>query len=186
MLRWLHRDRPTGEANPFEVYLLVACVLVGFLIFGAEARPQSITSLLPPLLRIVWAIMLCVGGALALIGLYWPGDPFTGVEIKRIGLYSVGIGALAWGTAAAFYGPIGRPTAISNIAFALACATRLVQISRRIRFAREHLQAVLRTPPPAEQDPVSPPSPPPGIVSVTPPAIILITPPGESDHGVDC
>lgn len=133
--------RPLGEPNPFEVYLLLASVLVGVLVLAHGAAPASITSLLPPWLRTIWAVMLCCGGVTALAGLYWPGAPFTGVEVKRVGLSAVAFGSLAWGTAAAFYGAIGIPTAISNVAFALACAARIVQVSRRIRFTRAHLRA---------------------------------------------
>lgn len=143
--RWAARPpRPAGDPNPFEAYLFVACVLQGFAVLVGAARPTSMEMALPLLFRVVWAGLLLVGGIAVLTGLYWPGSPLTGVEIKRPGLVAVGGAALAYGVALIPFGATGLVVAIANVAFALACAVRVRQVTRRVRTVRTHLAAARR------------------------------------------
>lgn len=135
--------RPMGDPNPFEAYLLAACVVQGAVVLLGWARPTSIEQALPLALRILWAGLLLVGGVFALVGLYWP-DPLTGVEIKRPGLVAVGTATLTYGVALVPLGAVGMVAATANIAFALACAVRIRQVTRRVNAVRAHLVAARR------------------------------------------
>jgi hypothetical protein len=135
--RWA--ERPTGEPNPFEAYMFAACVVQGAALLTGAARPTSIEQALPLQLRVVWATLLLLGGVAVLVGLYWPGSPMTGVEIKRPGLVAVGGAALAYGLALLPFGAAGMVVAIANVSFALACAVRVWQVTRRVRAVRRNL-----------------------------------------------
>lgn len=119
--------------------MFAACVLQGFAVLVGAARPTSIEQAVPLALRVVWAGLLLVGGVAVLIGLYWPGSPLTGVEIKRPGLVAVGGAALAYGVALVPFGAAGMVVAIANMSFAIACAVRVRQVTRRVRTVRAHL-----------------------------------------------
>jgi hypothetical protein len=135
--KWVHR--PTGPINPFELAAVVAGIAQGLLVIVGAADPRSVTEALPELLLYVWAALLAAGGGATLAGLTWLGDPFTGVEIKRVGLVAIGFGALVYGSAALLLGSVGLTVAIYNLLLAAACFARLVQVSRRLAQAREHL-----------------------------------------------
>lgn len=135
--------RPAGDPNPFEAYLLGAAVVQGAVVLIGWARPTSIELALPLLLRILWAGLLLTGGAVALLGLYWP-NPLTGIEIKRPGLVAVGTATLTYGIALVPLGPAGLVAATANVAFALACGVRVWQVTRRVNEVRAHLVASRR------------------------------------------
>jgi hypothetical protein len=144
----LHRDardrpaRPTGDPNPFEAWLFAACAVQGVALLVGWADPTSIQQALPPLFRTVWAVMLALGGTAVIVGLYWPWDPFTGVEIKRPGLVACAAATLAYSIALLPYGAAGLMVSVFNASFAVACIVRVRQIARRMHQAREQLAAV--------------------------------------------
>lgn len=140
--RWEHR--PTGEVNPFELFMLVACVATGSSTLAGVAAPGSITATLPHSFVIAWAILLTVGSVLSLTGLFWPGHPATGPEIKRVGLVSTGFATAAYAVAAANAVPTGAGigSASLNIAFTTACLYRTIQVTRLVRGTRVHLAAI--------------------------------------------
>lgn len=135
------KSRPAGPVNPFEVWLLTACVIQGLVVLTHTARPPSVQALLPPWLRLLWGVLLLVGGVLSVAGLYWP-DPFTGIEIKRVGLVLAAAGVLAYGVALLAVGPNGYLAAATNIAFAFACAVRVYQVSQALTAARGRIAAM--------------------------------------------
>jgi hypothetical protein len=140
-----HLERPLGVPNPFETYLLGACVIQGYAVLSRIAQPQSVQALLPPWLRILWAVLLLIGGALAVSGLYWR-DPLTGIEIKRVGLVAAGGGTCAYGVALMFFGPQGLVAAMTCLAFAVACMVRVRQATKALNRARGRITA-MRPPP---------------------------------------
>lgn len=123
--------------------MFAIALLQGLLVLTGAARPTSMIEALPPLIRYTWATLLCMGGAVALAGLYWPLDPFTGVEVKRVGMIAAGFGTLAYGVALLLaYGSTGLLAAGSNLAFTAACLTRVVQVSRGLPAARIRMSRV--------------------------------------------
>jgi hypothetical protein len=135
------RERPAGDVNPFEVYLLGACVVQGYAVLSHVAEPHSLQDLLPPWLRIMWGALLLIGGALSVGGLYWL-DPFTGIEVKRVGLVCAGGGTFAYGLALVALGPTGFVAAATCIAFTIACVVRVKQVSRALNAARGRITAM--------------------------------------------
>lgn len=135
------RARPTGDPNPFEGFLLGVCAIQGWSVLVGTSTPTSIQASLGPGLRFAWAFLLLTGGIAAVSGLYWPGNPITGVEIKRVGLVATGTATLAYGVALLLLGPIGLNVALANFAFSIACFTRTIQVTRRIRGARRRIVA---------------------------------------------
>ncbi len=65
-------------------------------------------------------------------------NPFTGVEIKRVGLVALFFGGAIYALAAFELGRRGVPTAILHGGIAGAAMTRLVQVTRKLRAARRH------------------------------------------------
>lgn len=139
-LRRAHIERITGYPNPFEAYLLVACVVQGALVVTGVARPGAIEAALSgvPGLRYVWALLLLLGGLLGLLGLYWRGENETaGVLIKRAGLICVGFGTLVYGIALALAGATAYVASLTTLAFAWAAFTRAAQVTRMLRDAEK-------------------------------------------------
>lgn len=143
MRKLSYMERITGYPNPFETYLLVAGAAQGLLVGLGVARPASLEAALQgvPWLRYVWAVLIGLGAVTSLIGLYWTGNDFTGTEIKRAGLISVGFGGLIYGIAALFAGPAGVAAGVSTCAFGLAAFARFWQVTRLLRLARQEAVA---------------------------------------------
>lgn len=130
---WLRpAEHVTGPPNPFEAFLLFACLVQGSNVLLGGPRPNSITGALPNWMQLLWGAMVAIGGGLAITGLYWRGNKYTGAEIKRIGFAAAGGAALVYGLALLTIGPSGTTAAISNLAFVCACAVRWWQVGRAI------------------------------------------------------
>lgn len=134
--------RPAGPANPFEGFMLFVCGLQGFLVISHLAKPASIMLLLPEGFRIMWATLLMFGGMVALCGLYWPGNPFTGVEVKRVGLLACAFPSLAYSIALFALGQVAFVAGVQSFMLAVACLWRVVQVSGALRSARKRITDV--------------------------------------------
>lgn len=130
-------DRIAGYPNPFEAYLLAAASTQGVLVALGVAHSAALDATLgaAPWLRWTWAALMALGGCAAILGLYWPADPFTGVEIKRVGLVATGFGALIYAFAVWSLGRSGVITGLSSAAFAAACFVRTWQVTQLLRRA---------------------------------------------------
>lgn len=137
-----HIDRIAGYPNPFETYLLVASFIQGILValgIGHSAALEAAFSG-SPWLRWTWAALGTLGATTALLGLYWRGDPFTAVEVKRVGLIVTGFGALIYSVSLWLSQPI--PIAgLPAVAFAVACFVRTWQVSRLLKYAEQAVSA---------------------------------------------
>lgn len=119
-----------GGRNPFQLWMLAACVLSGLAgLFAPGANANAINRLLPGWETEAWFIGLALFGLIGLIG-----SLRNSLLIERVGivalsmlaaLYSVGVVAAA--------GTRGLFVALLVAAFAAACATRFVQINRDLR-----------------------------------------------------
>jgi hypothetical protein len=137
-----HIDRIAGYPNPFETYLLVASLVQGVLVALGIGHSTALEAAFSdsPWLRWTWAALGTLGAATALLGLYWRGDPFTGVEVKRVGLIVTGFGALIYAVSLWLSQPV--PVAgLPAVAFAVACFVRTWQVSRLLRRAEQAVSA---------------------------------------------
>lgn len=142
------RLRPAGPPNPFETFLLAVCAVQGWAVLSHAARPPSVQALMPPWLRVIWGLLLLAGGILSVSGLYWT-NPFTGIEIKRVGLLAAAGGTLAYAVALLTIGTAGILAAATNLGFAIACVVRIWQVTRALEAARGRMTAM--RPPGGEQ-----------------------------------
>lgn len=116
--------------NPFQLWMLSACVLSGVVgLTGPGENSSAISRLLPGWETTAWYVGLAAFG---LIGLF--GAVRNNLLIERVGmaglstlalLYAVGVVAVA--------GTRGLFAALLIAAFAAACVTRFLQINRDLR-----------------------------------------------------
>lgn len=122
--------------NPFELYWLVAICIIGVLYAAGLKPPSSVQQLLPEWAVTLWAANLAVGGLTALIGGFWRKQLDNGLVAYQFGWGLVGIGTLIYGLALLILHPAaGAYPAASNILWALACFTRVVQVQRFFRLS---------------------------------------------------
>jgi hypothetical protein len=126
-----------SQRNPFEVYLLLVGAVLGSarLMFGFKT--SSVIDGLDPVVLKLWSWLVTSGCIVGLIGLSLPKKWIeVGLQLERYAMTIVGGGLLVY--AGIVYGQVGSAglwTASTNGAFALACLTRSVQISRRFHWA---------------------------------------------------
>lgn len=136
-----HRiDRPAGPANPYEGWVFAVSVVVGCATLVRLAQPASLDAVTSPALRWVWAVLMTAGGAAAFAGLYWPGNPFMGVYVKRAGIIAMAGALLAYGVAILALGRSGIVVGLVLLALAAASVQRTVQITRDVAAARARLR----------------------------------------------
>jgi hypothetical protein len=129
------RPDPLGiPRNPFQVYLLCLAILSGGLLAFGVTTSGSIEDSLPTFYATSWGLMLVFGSAAALAGMFWPGDPMTGLVVKRSGLVAVGIAATVYVVVLVlFFGMRASLAAGVTLGFAYACFWQVHQINRHIR-----------------------------------------------------
>jgi hypothetical protein len=133
-----HRiDRPAGPPNPFEFYLLLYAAAAGTATVLGLASPRTIDVAVSPGFRYVWACLLTAGCYLSLAGMYWPGDRYTGLFVKRSGLLAVAGAELGYGIALAALGKPGVVVALLNLGFGTAAVARVWQITKAVAKDRQ-------------------------------------------------
>lgn len=120
-----YTDPLRAGRHPFQTYLLSLCVISGAPMAVGKVTANSIEDKLPQPLVIAWGIMLVSGAAVALIGAYLRGSYATALTLERIGLWSVGGAALAYGVCILAAGNIGSLVVAGIIlGFGAACVRR--------------------------------------------------------------
>lgn len=120
--------------HPLVIYLLALTFLSGLANLLGEPTAESVETQLHPDIRLMWNVILTLGATTALAGMFWPGDPRTGLLLKRFGYMALSIAALAYalvlillvGQGALFVGLI-----IGGFSVACGYATR--QVNQAIR-----------------------------------------------------
>jgi hypothetical protein len=124
-------DRPTGPANPYETWVFAASVLAGVLALTPYATPTSLDEATWPGFQIMWGTVHAVAGAVALAGLYWPGQPIRAIYVKRAGILGLAGTFSTYGIALlTVTGPSGVVVGLELLSLGVACLVRAVQITR--------------------------------------------------------
>lgn len=132
-MRHLKPD-PMGEArNPLQVYLLTVALISGIGFLLGTATSGSIQDQLTPLARYGWGLMLTIGSASALGGMFWQGDPRNGLLVKRFGFVGLTGASVIYGASLIVSAGLeGFLVAFSVFGFALACGERAWRINQVI------------------------------------------------------
>lgn len=125
---------PLGEPrNPLAIYLLVLCFISGLGILVGVSTSGSIESALPEYLAQVWGFMLAFGSSVSLAGMFWQGDPRTGLLVKRVGMLSLSIAAFIYAVVIVVAaGAAGAFVAGIVAGFSVATFAQFLRINRRI------------------------------------------------------
>lgn len=127
-------DLPSSR-HPFEIFMLVVCVVVGLPILFGNPPPPSVDALMPLWARIIWSVLVAGGALTALIGVALP-QRLAGVFVEQVGLVAVGVGTVVYALCSFVYNDIqlALPAAMI-LAFGVACLWRWVQLERLIALA---------------------------------------------------
>lgn len=121
--------------NPFEMFILAACILTGASTLFGGADPPALQQALPGWMVTVWSCVLCGGGALALGGVL-TRSPGLGMLVERIGLVVLFGPALSYAAAIVIAnGTAGITSGVVTGSFAAAAIARAIQITRTVRIA---------------------------------------------------
>lgn len=116
------------------VYLLSLCVLSGLANLFGEPTAGSVDAQLMPAVRMAWSGILTSGSAAALAGMYWQGDPRTGLLLKRFGYLGLTIAAAAYALVlVALVGQAALFVGLIIAGFAVACGWAWGQVNRAIK-----------------------------------------------------
>lgn len=119
--------------NPLAVYLLALALFSGTLNLAGLNTTKSVQDTLPPSARLTWAALLVLGSSLSLAGLYWPGTIPTGLSLKRVGMFTLGIASALYALIlVTAFGWMGLTQGGIILGLALACALHYRQITQRI------------------------------------------------------
>jgi hypothetical protein len=128
-------DASMAGRHPFEIFTLILGLVSGLpRLLGVTPAPNSITSLLPPVLVLAWSAVLVIGCATALTGVWWRNRAI-GLILEQLGLAFVGVACIVYsGVALISLGPNASiPISIVG-AFGVSCLVRWRQIQRTIDF----------------------------------------------------
>lgn len=123
--------------NPLAVYLLCVAFVSGLSSALGFGTSRSIDDL-PHSVSLTWGTVLALGSAAALTGMFWQGDPRTGLVVKRFGYIALTFASLIYATVlVATFLPGAFMVAFFVYGFAAACAYRALVVNRAIRLIIE-------------------------------------------------
>lgn len=120
--------------HPLVVYLLALTLLSGMANLLGEPTTGSVEAELQPDIRLMWNVILTLGAMTALAGMFWPGDPRTGLLLKRFGYMALSIAALAYALVLILL--VGQGALYVGLViggFSLACGHATRQVNQAIR-----------------------------------------------------
>jgi hypothetical protein len=130
-MRRLKPDPIGDPRNPLAVYLLTLALLSGALIVSGV--PSDDVEL-PGHARLAWGCVLTFGSLNALTGMFWQGDPRTGLMLKRVGFLSLVIAAVVYAVALGLlFGGVAFLSSAILLGFAWACALQYRRVNGVIR-----------------------------------------------------
>lgn len=130
---------PIGEArNPLAVYLLLLALISGVGLLLGTPTAGSIEATLPVWASKTWGGFLTVGGGCVLAGMYWPGDPRTGLVVKRFGFLALIVASSIYALVLLLaIGINAFLVAGIVLGFGVACTLQYLRVNRRIMKIRK-------------------------------------------------
>lgn len=137
----------TTSRHPFIVSVLVACLVAGTWMAIAGLRPPSLARGLPETVMTAWLVILAVGGAVGLTGVFWRGAIDDALFIEACGLAGVGAAASLYVIVLFTLNPLGSAVSagglLSGVAIgAISRAVQCVIERRRVRGSRQTRQTL--------------------------------------------
>ena len=131
----------TPGRHPFEVALLVACLVVGATLALNGLRPPTLTRGLTEPILSVWLILMAVGGGVGLVGVYWRGAVTDAMLIEFAGVVAVAGSCLLYVAALFALNPLGNALGSGGLLAGIAAgaawrAGQTVLDWRRVRAGR--------------------------------------------------
>lgn len=136
MSPWLKPDPMGTERNPFQVYLLCLAILSGATTIGAdiESTSGSVATYLNDWHKTLWSILLMLGASSGLLGMFWWGDPRTGLLIKRFAFSLLCIPVFIYGLVIFFMiGYSGLTVVLTLWGFSVASGVQAWRVDKHIK-----------------------------------------------------
>ena len=134
-----NQDQPPGSVvvmDPLRLPLNWMELLILALAVWTAVRARfletqfSVEQLLGSGWAAVWTVILLGGGAVVVVGLFWPGRSLTAVSLQQLGYAAFSITSLARGIALV---GVGEPTeSVPIFLFSLFSALQFVWLERRV------------------------------------------------------
>ena len=123
---------PRTGRSPFQLYLVSLVLLAGIGI-TTNVNRNTITESMGEPYSTFWGLFLTIGGALVLIGIYWPTTSNTGLVIERSGLVALGGASLIWSILVIYKThTVGLFSALLTFGLFLACAAQWFWIEKNV------------------------------------------------------
>jgi len=134
----------TSRRNPFELWIIVACVLTGVIALLPIGRRDGLIDHYLPSLALLWYVGLLIAGCVTLVGALWRTRTFTTV-VRALGWERAGLTLLVglmigYGGAVLIITP-RAPSGLLMLGLAVAAGARVHQINQEIKW----VQGVVRT-----------------------------------------
>jgi hypothetical protein len=135
MPRFKLKPDPLGvPRNPLAVYLLLLCFVSGVGMVTGNTTARAVEDGVDPLVAFTWGMILLLGSAATLLGMYWPGDIRAGLLMKRTGMFCVGVAAVIYGFVVGIsVGTGGLLAGGTIVGFGVACFAQFNIINHRIQ-----------------------------------------------------
>lgn len=133
-----------SSAHPHELLVCLVAVLIGLYgLLDIDVSP-AIVNTLPPMWRIVFFLVLVLGGVIGPLGLLWR-DRLMGLLIERVGMVVLALGFTVY-TVAIFATATSFVFGLLPLAFVVTTLLRIVQIGRHFKlltsYYTDHPEAV--------------------------------------------
>lgn len=127
--------------HPFQIWVLVACILSGITTVGDWGRPGTLNEILPEYMMMLWGWVLLLAGGLGIAAAFWK-DRITGLLIERIALGGLGGILVVYGVAARIVGG-SSATVIMIMCASLGAASfwRIHHVHRDLRRLHRWIEA---------------------------------------------
>jgi hypothetical protein len=132
-----------SQKNPHQAFLLVYSALVSLpVLFGGNSGSGSLDTELGKYGVVAWAVCLLVGSVVAAVGEFWRGHTWTALVLESAGLSLLVLGGTLFSVALFAQGEDARTVALLLASYAAACAWRIGQCIRRLKWLADLISEI--------------------------------------------